>query len=115
MLKTEIISPYNVKPIHHLMYDNYKKLEESGNIEDILNTPIVLFGNELYVYEGHHRKMLARMRKKDLPAYIIKSQKDFKELPREHWDTSFTPEKYSYEDVLKILKENSLADDEVFN
>lgn len=53
--------------------------------------------------------------KRDLPAYIIKSQIDFKELPKEFWDPSFTPDKYSYEDVLKILKNTSLANDEVFN
>jgi hypothetical protein len=115
MLKTEIVSPYDLKPTHHLMYDKYKKLEDSENIEDILKTPIVLFGEEKYIYEGHYRTMLARMKKKDLPTYMVKSQKDFKELPKEHWDTSFTPEKHSYEDVLKILKESALADDEVFN
>lgn len=51
MLKTEIVSPYDLKPTHHLMYDKYKKLEDSENIEDILKTPIVLFGEEKYIYE----------------------------------------------------------------
>ena len=115
MLKTEIVSPYDLKPTHHLTYDTYKKLENSGSIEDILKNPFVLFGEEKYIYEGHHRTMLARRRKTNLPAYIIKSQTDFKELPKEFWDPSFTPEKYSYDDVLKILKNSSLADDEVFN
>jgi len=115
MLKTAIVSPYNLKPTHHLTYDKYKELQDSENIEDILNTPIVLFGEEKYIYEGHHRTMLARIKKKDLPAYVVKSQKDFKELPKECWDISFTPEKHSYEDVLKILREPALTDDDVFN
>jgi len=40
---------------------------------------------------------------------------DFTQLPREFWNPDLSPEKHSYEDVLKILERSSLTDDEVFN
>jgi len=115
MLETRLISPFAVKPTHHLIAAKYFSLEHSGHVNEILNTPIVLFGESFYVYDGHHRIMLARVRKTDNSAYIITSAADFNELQREYWDPELNPERCSYEEVLGILQRASLADDEVFN
>ena len=77
--------------------------------------PVVLFGNQLYIYDGHNRVMLSRMKKIDLYAYIVTSQKEFEALPEKYWDGELTPEKYSYNDELEIMERSALSDDEVFN
>jgi hypothetical protein len=115
LLEKTIISPYLPKPTHHLIYDKYAKLEQSTNIAELLKEPVVLFGNSLYVYDGHHRIMLARNKKLDIAAYIVQSQRDFLELPKRLLDIELNPDKHSYDVVLKILEDSSLADDEVFN
>jgi hypothetical protein len=115
MLETKIISPYSATPTHHLIFDKYFALRNSNNITEILKKPGVVFGNSMYIYDGHHRTAIAREKKADIPAYIILSHENFLELPKEYVDSNLTPEKYTYEEVLKILENSSLADDEVFN
>ena len=106
-----------LKATHHLQPDIYFSLEKilRDSDKDEFDDPIIVFGEELYIYNGHHRTAIHRKNKKEISGHHILSQKDFTELPDKYWNTNLSPKTHSYESVLVILKDLSLADDEVFN
>jgi len=118
MLKLKIFDPFKLRPTHLLNPDIYfdleQKLRDSGKAE--FEDPIIILGEEQVIYDGLHRIAIARnQRKGGIFGHHILSQKDFLQIPKKYWHAAYTPETHTYEETYAALKQQTLADDEVFN